>query len=62
MLHRGSQAEWNGKCEIHVAAGGGYNSNVFGWYKFGGGWKVEGAFKIYYNGKYYLALRTAASA
>ena len=62
MLHRGSQAEWNGKCEIHVAAGGGYNSNVFGWYKFGSTWTVEGAFKIYYNGKYYLALRTAASS
>ena len=62
MLHRGSQAEWNGKCEIHVAAGGSYNSNVFGWYKFGSTWTVEGAFKIYYNGKYYLALRTAASS
>lgn len=62
ILTRGSAAEWNGKVEIHVNAGGQYNTNVFGYYKFGSGWTVEGMFKIYYNGSYYLAIRTAASS
>ena len=62
ILTRGSAAEWNGKVEIHVNAGGQYNTNVFGYYKFGSGWTVEGMFKIYYSGSYYLAIRTAASS